>query len=228
LAPAITPERPVAQTLNSRHKQAMQIDLHRLVAMLEELFGPRAGRRVAIGLATLACVAAASFLLWVTWAYAAKYLLEFLLGLLTQAVSLNDVSAAVLTLIWAMIVYGAVLVGILYFFGRALLKKAVSQSALDGLARLRNQAISELYSTGPLADEAAFVEWNRKYDEWLKNLLAHVKQNFPEADFLSIEFIGVVPPMKFPWRFSPAHNRLLSHLVRRFEILEGMLASYRR
>jgi hypothetical protein len=106
-------------------------------------------------------------------------------------------------------------------------RRSVSQSALDGLAQLRNEGISELYATKKPVDDGAFAQWKSPYQEWTKRLLAFVKADFPQADFLSLEYLGVLEGRAFSGVYNDEHNDLKGHLAKRIEIVEQILASYR-
>ncbi len=203
------------------------IDPSKVVAVLEDLFGPQRGRLLATLLAALACAALAVFFSWVIWDYFGRAAFGFVSGLLTPVASSNDLTAAAATLIWVTIIYGLAFVSVLYFLGRALFKRSVSQSTLDELARLRNQGIKELYAAKRPANDLEFADWTKRYQEWTERLLRFVEANFPEADFLSVEFLGVLDGRFFSSIYNEQHNNLKGQLAKRIEIIEGILASYR-
>jgi hypothetical protein len=203
------------------------IDLSKAVAVLTDLFGPRRGRLIAIGLVSLACVAAALFLWWIIWDYGGRAVFAFVSDLLTKAITGTDLTAAAATLIWAALIYGLAFVAVLYFLGRALLRRSVPQSVLDELARLRNEGIRELFAASRPKDDDEFADWKRRYQDWTGRLLNFVKINFPEADFLSLEYLGILEGRGFTNVYNAEHDAMKGHPAKRIEIIEQILASYR-
>ena len=204
------------------------IDPSKVLALLEDLLGPRRGRQVATGLASLTCVAVAVFLSWVIWAYGGKVVFDSINDLLSKVVTGSDLTAAAALLVWVAILYGLAFVAVLYFLGRTLFRRSVSQSALDELARLRNQGIKELYACAAPKNDDEFKDWKRKYKQWHDRLFSHVKANFPEADYLSLEYLGLLEGRSFSNVYNGEHETLKGHLAKRIEIIEQILAGYRR
>ncbi len=95
------------------------------VALLERHFGTRAGRIIATGLLALASLALAIWLCRVIWDNGGQAAYEFFSGLLLPGISIDNIAAALATLIWFVIAFGVVVVAILFFLGRALFKRIV-------------------------------------------------------------------------------------------------------
>lgn len=203
----------------------VEVDPPKVVAVLEDLFGPRIGRKMAIFLAALACLALAVFFLWVIWTYGGKDAFEFVKSF-SLGTSIDDVGAAIATLVWAMIAYGVIIVAILYFFGRALFRRSVSQSALDGLAELRSEGVG-LYASR-VTDDGELAQWQTNLNNWNERLWDFAKANFPKADYLSIKNMGKVQNAHFVQAVNESHNIELMRLARRLDILDQIISSYRR
>jgi len=198
------------------------------VALLESHFGPRAGRIIATALLALASLALAFFLGRVIWDNGGQAAYQFFSGLAVPGITIDNIAAALATLIWFVIAFGVVVVAILFFLGRALFKRSVSQTALDRLAELRNEGISNVYVVQPKTD-AEFNDWKYKYKEWEGKILDHIKTNFPKADYLTALHLGVVLNANFPaLRYNDEHERLLMFFAKRLQTVEAILTSYRR
>ena len=209
----------------------MEVDPSKAVGILERLFGPKLGRFVAIILVSLACLAFALWLTNVIWTNGGEQAYKFFHDITPPNVSLvtlDNVEAIISTLVLMTALFGTVLVAILYFSGRALFKKSVSQSALDGLARLRSEGINNVY-TMKVSNSSDLTEWRRRYKDWEQRVLEHVKRNFPESDLLSLQDLGLVIPIDFPGiQFDADHQTQLSFFAKRVGIIEQLLTSYRR
>ena len=210
---------------------AMQFDPSKVVGMLESLFGPRLGRLVSIGLVTLACLALAFWLVNLIWTYGGKDIFEFFRRILpptTPLITLDNIEAVILTLITIIALFGTMFVSILYFLARALLKKGVSQRALNQLARMRNEGIDKIYNM-KVSSSNELNEWKRRHKDWEHRVLDHVQKNFPESDHLRLSHLGLVIPINFPGiQFNPDHQNQLSFFAKRIHIIEELLNSYRR
>ena len=209
----------------------MELDPSKAVGLLERLFGPRLGRLISVVLVSLGCLAFAFWLLNVIWTNGGKKIFEFFASILppgTPLLTLDNIQSVVSTLVTLIVAFGVVLVAILYFLSRALFKKGVSQRALNILARLRNEGIDDIY-TMKVSNQKDLTEWKMKQKDWEGRMLTHVKNNFPESDYLRLSHLGLVMPMNFPGiQFDADHQNQLSFFVNRIQIIEELLNSYRR
>ena len=198
------------------------------VALLERHFGTRVGRIVATALLALGCLALAFWLGRIIWDHGGEAGYEFFSGLLAPGISIDNIAAALATLVWFVVAFGVVVVAILFFLGRALFKRSVSQVALDRLAEIRNEGIDNVYTVRPKTD-AEFDDWKRKYKKWEDTILNHIKTNFPRADYLTAQHLGVVLNANFPTlKYNDEHERLLMFFAKRLQTVEAILTSYRR
>ena len=209
----------------------MAVDPSKVTGTLESLYGPRAGRLISTVLATLAVLAGAFFLVNVIWNYGGRDILEFFGSIRppdTAFITLENMEAVVLTLLIIVALFGTVFVAILFFLGRALLKKGVSQRALNELARLRNEGIEKIYNM-KVSNSTELTDWIGKRDVWERNVIEHVRKNFPESDYLRLSHLGLVIPTGFPGiEFNSDHQTQLSFFAARVRVIEELLSSYRR
>ncbi len=207
------------------------IDPSKWVRMFEELFGPRLGRWMATLLLALGALAALLWLFDVIWKYGGKPVAEALSGISFPTASglftATNAPALAATFMFILVIYGAIVVAILYFLGRKLFKKNVSQSALDKLAEIRNEGIDTLYAVLPSSEEI-FRQWKIVKGNWEKKLREHVKKNFPKSDYLFVSHLGVVPVHNNLDLFSVEHWRELNFVIRQLEMVEQLLNSYRK
>ncbi len=210
-------------------------DPQRWVATLENLFGTFFGRLIATVLVAMACLFVALWLASGIWNYGGKTTFDFFDSIIVETITvdnleivLGNLQAALATFVWFMVIFGIVVVAILYFLSRALFKRAVSQTVLDDLAKLRNEGIDDVYTIRPTSD-SDFDDWKQKYKIWENQILEYIKNHFPKADFLTAQHLGVVHDVRFPsLRYNDEHERLLMFFAKRLEIIEAILMSYRR
>lgn len=208
-----------------------EIDPSKVVGVFEYLLGPRLGRLVA----TLLLAAIGLFILfWCfsgVWEHGGRDIYVALNGIsLPHAPDLlksTNVEASISAFMLILVLYSAIIVAILYFLGKKLFKKNVSQSALDRLAELRNEGIDTVYAV-PIKDEAHFQAWKNTKKDWEKGLRDYVEKNFPRSDFLFASHLGVVPLQNNSNAFNIEHLRELCFVVRQLDIIEQILNSYRR
>ncbi len=210
--------------------QMQEIDPSKVVAVFEYLLGPRLGKLTA----TLLLASGSLFILFwcfeAIWEHGGKNLFDALRGVSIPGLptlTSSDAPALVSVFVFILVLYGAIVVAILYFLGRRLFKKSVSQSALDRLAEIRNEGIDTVYATTPSSEEI-FQSWKIVKSNWEKKLREHVKKNFPRADYLFVSHLGVVPVQNNLNVFSVDHWRELNFVVRQLEIVEQVLNSYRK
>lgn len=208
-----------------------EIDPSKVVKVFEYLFGPRLGRLVA----TLLLAATSLFILfWCfagIWAHGGQALYTALTGISMPSapdfLKSANVEALVSAFMLILVLYSAMIVAILYFLGRRLFKKNVSQSAVDRLAEIRNEGIDTVYAV-TIKDETHLETWKKTKQEWMERLRAHIKNNFPRADYLYASHLGVVPMQNNLNAFNNAHLLELCFVVRQMEIVERILDSYRQ
>jgi len=204
-------------------------DPSKWVAMLESLFGARAGRAVATALAALGCLALALWLASIILTYGGKTTVEFFGTLLHEDIPLDNLTAALATLVWAIILFGIIVVAFLYFFARTLFKRAISQSSLDGIAELRAHGVNTILTFRPTND-TEFAKWMELYEKWESDVKSYLANNFPAADQSSFNNLGIVEVRQLDSSFiyNLEHNRKLIFLAKQITILETLLDGYRR
>ena len=110
-------------------------NLQSLEELCEKVY-PKHGKRIFLIVFSLFILAAALGLLAIIWKLAAKHVFEFFTSLSGKNIIPTTIESAIPTLVVFLVVYGAIVVLVLYFFGKQLFKKNVSQTALDRLAEL--------------------------------------------------------------------------------------------
>ncbi len=207
-----------------------EIDPSKVVKMFENLLGSRFGRIVATLLLTAAVLFAFIWLFNQIWVLAGRPIVEALGGIPLPSGSMfagQNIQEIAATFMLLLTLYGVVAVALLYFLGRSLFKKNVSQSALDKLAKLRNEGIDTVYAV-KISSEQEFAAWKRTKEEWEKKLRGHIEKNFPKADYLFASHLGVVPMHQINIAFNNEHLRELCFVIRQIDIVEQILNSYRR
>lgn len=207
------------------------VDPSKVVKVFEDLFGQRFGRWAATLL--LAAVSLA-LLLWsfdLIWKNGGRAVFEAFGGISfpNPAGFFRDPNAAALTsaFMFILVLYGTIVVAILYFLGRTLFKKNVPQSAIDKLAELRNEGIDTVYAAR-IEDESHLKTWKQTKSDWEQKLRDHIEKSFPRADYLYASHLGVVPFQNNLNAFNGEHLRELCFVVRQMDIVEQILNSYRR
>lgn len=208
-----------------------EMDPSKVVRVFEDLFGRTLGRLVA----TLLLAAATLFLvLWCfsgIWQYGGKAVFEAFGGISLPKpegfFTADNFAALTSAFILILVLYGAIVVAILYFLGRALFKRNVPQSAIDRLAELRNEGIDTVYAVA-IKDDTHFRAWKQTKDQWMQKLRDHIEVTFPRADYLFASHLGVVPFQNNLYAYNGDHLRELCFVVRQMDIVEQILNSYRR
>jgi hypothetical protein len=208
-----------------------EIDPSKVVQVFEYLLGPRLGRLIA----TLLLAAIVLFILfWCfsgVWEHGGRDIYVALNGIsLPHAPDIlksNNVEASISALMLILVLYSAIIVAILYFLGKKLFKKNVSQSALDTLAELRNEGIDTVYAV-KISSQQEFDNWKLKKQAWEEKLRTYIKNNFPKADYLYASHLGVVPFQNFMNAFNDEHLREVCFVIRQMDIIEQILNNYRR
>jgi hypothetical protein len=208
-----------------------EMDPSKVVKVFEDLFGRRFGRLVA----TLLLAAVTLFLLfWCfdgIWKHGGNAVFEAFGGLSFPRpegfFTADNAPALASAFILILVLYGSIVVAILYFLGRALFKKHVPQAVADTLAELRNEGIDTVYAV-PINDDAHFLRWKQTKDKWMKKLRDHIEKTFPRADYLFASHLGVVPLQNNLAAYNGEHLRELCFVVRQMDIVEQILNSYRR
>ena len=203
----------------------MDLDPVKIMSVLDD----RIGRRKVQGLLALGCIAFAAWAIDIIYKKIGKPLYDFLKDLPPQIITLDNIEAVLLTLFAVVVILGGAIVLILYFLVRTLGKQKIPQIALNELARLRADGINSIFTMTPV-DDKKFDEWETKYREWEGRVKNHLENYFPEADLLRFSNLGPVERISFERRlvFNQEHQRLMEYLVKQFNILEELLATYRR
>ena len=206
-------------------------DPSKLVAVFEHLFGPKLGRIAAQCLLALAAMAAAIWLVHIMWEYGGKSLYTSLSFPKIQWQSTNfpfdNLLAFILTMMFMLIVYSVVLLGILYLFMRRVFRQSVPQEVLDKLADLRSKAIHEVLN-GKVETESDLTAWKVTDDAWREDVLRILKKHFPKSEVLGFERLGIIQPAIFPHQFNNEHSHRLMMFAKRLSILEDIIKSYSR
>jgi len=113
-------------------------NLQSLSELCEKVY-PKHGKHIFLIVFSLFILAATVGFLAIIWEFAAKYVFEFFTSLSATNIIPTTIESAIPTLVVFLVVFGAIVVLVLYFFGKQLFKKNVSQTALDRLAELRNE-----------------------------------------------------------------------------------------
>ncbi len=148
-------------------------------------------------------------------------------GLLTGGVTLENVGTLVVTITLSVVLFGAAMVIALIVLARTVNVSRVKQGALDALTELRTEGIDEVWAKSPTSDQQ-LTEWDLRRKDWERRVLELVETRFPRADFLNVASLGEVTPSAYGHAYNVGHARLLSYVARRLEVIESMLASYRR
>ena len=148
-------------------------------------------------------------------------------GLLTGGVTLENVGTLVVTITLSVVLFGAAMVIALIVLARTVNVSRVKQGALDALSELRTEGIDEVWAKSPTSDQQ-LTEWDLRRKDWERRVLELVETRFQRADFLNVASLGEVTPSAYGHAYNVGHARLLSYVARRLEVIESMLASYRR
>lgn len=205
------------------------LDPFKVVAVFENLFGPKLGRIVATLLLAAACLWGVFFFGDGIWEHGGKTLFDKLaaISLPSVGVTLDNIESVIATILFILVIYSSILLFILVFFSTKIFKKTVSQTAIDGLALLRKEGINTVYAV-VITDKEGFQKWNQTKQEWETRLREHLEKNFPKADFLFASELGVVDFRSVNLAFSEEHQRELCYVIRQLDIIEQILNSYRR
>ena len=201
-------------------------NLQSLEELCEKVY-PKHGKRIFLIVFSLFILAAALGLLAIIWKLAAKHVYEFFTSLSGKNIIPTTIESAIPTLVVFLVVFGAIVVLVLYFFGKQLFKKNVSQTALDRLAELRNEGIDTVYAV-LITSEKDFQKWKETKRDWETRLREYIKNNFPRADYLYASHLGIVPLFQMETAFNNEHLRELCFVSRQMDIVEQILNSYRR
>jgi len=200
--------------------------LQSLEEMCEKLY-PKYGKRIFLTVFSLFVFAAALGFLKIIWELAIKHIFEFFTSLSGKNIVPSTIESAIPTLVVFLVIFGTIVVLVLYFFGKQLFKKNVSQLALDGLAELRNEGIDTVYAI-IITNKQDFQKWKATKKDWQTRLREYVKRNFPKADYLYASHLGIVPLFQMETAFNNEHLRELCFVSRQMDIIEQILNSYRR
>ena len=201
-------------------------NLQSLLELCEKVY-PKHGKRVFLILFSLFILAAAVGFVAIIWEFAAKYVFEFFSSISGKSIIPATIESAIPTLVVFLVVFGTIVVVILYFFGKQLFKKNVSQIALDRLAELRNEGIDTVYAVR-ISNDSDFQKWKQTKTNWETKLREHVKGSFPKADYLYASHLGIVPLVQMETAFNKEHLRELCFVSRQMDIVEQILNSSRR
>lgn len=203
------------------------MDPSKIVAMIENLFGPKLGRFLATSLLAFIVIFAFFWLSKGIWTSGGKEVFDAISSIsVLENIALDSAQAATSTFLTFLILYGLAFVTILYFLGRILFRKNVSQAALDKLAELRNKGIDTVYAVG-IKNDDDLNEWIKTKDDWMDQLRGHVQGSFPHADYLFVSHLGVVNSRTVDVAFNEKHRRELCYVIRQMDIVEQILNSYR-
>jgi len=155
-------------------------NLQSLEELCEKVY-PKYGKRMFLIVFSLFILAAAVGFLAIIWELAAKHVFEYFTTLSGKNIIHNTIESAIPTLVVFLVAFGAIVVLVLYFFGKQLFKKNVSQTALDRLAELRNEGIDTVYAVR-ITSEKGFQKWKETKRVWETRLREYIKNNFPRAD----------------------------------------------
>jgi hypothetical protein len=201
-------------------------NLQSLEELCEKVY-PNHGKRIFLVVFSLFIFAAALGFLAIIWELLGKHLFEFFASLSWINVVPTSIDSAIPTLVVLLVVFGTIVVLVLYLFGRQLFKRNVSQTALDRLAELRNEGIDTVYAV-LITSETDFQKWKDTKRDWETRLREYIKNNFPRADYLYASHLGIVPLFKMETAFNNEHLRELCFVSRQMDIIEQILNSYRR
>lgn len=202
-------------------------DPDKWLAVFERLFGQRTGRLIAQGLLALASVAAGVFLIHVIWEYGAKSVFSSLSVPSFQLPTLDAIQAAVLTLMFFVIIYSGALLAILYLFMRRVFRKQVPQRVIDELAELRSRAIHDIWNAKVKSEEQldALKQVIKGWNMEVGNVL---KEHFPKSEVLGFERLGIVH-MAAPWNvYNGDHAHEMMMFAKRLGTLEDIIKRYSR
>ena len=190
--------------------------------MIEESRGKKAADKLLGALVVgVYCVVALAVLgvLAALWAIMKEAI--FLFGGL-ETPSIATVSAFTIALLSIVMATGGAIVL------RLLRRTAVSQAALNELAKIREDGINKLYADTP-ANEADMPRWEREYRQWEKKVKKHLGANFPSADFSRFSNLGVILAVRFEPTLivNSHHEKLMRFFVKQLDTLEEILACYR-
>lgn len=199
----------------------------RFFEMFEERFGRRPTTLLLGAIGTALFIFAIGFI----FSNGVKPLFNFLKdlfgGLISFEVTLENVSSVVVLSSISIVVLAISFLASTYYLTRIIAKNRIPQKHLDKLSELRSRGINELYSRQLTGDEE-FQEWKSALKTWEKDLLSHVMNHFPQADYLSVRDLGLIEGRYFDQGLDGNHNKLLAYLSKRLSIIEGLLATYRR
>lgn len=206
-----------------------------LEAMLEKYFGQKPAKFITLALLAVGTIALFLFFIGIIlenggrqfYEWSKSIIVNISLPGLPASPSVDAMVAAIVVMVVALIFFGIVFVGILYFFGKGLFKKAVPQLAIDGLAELRNEGIDTVYAV-KVSNQQEFDNWKCIKQAWEEKLRTYIKNNFPKADYLYASHLGVVPLQNFMNAYSDEHLREVCFVIRQMDIVEQILNSYRR
>lgn len=200
--------------------------LQSLAELCEKTY-PKHGKRIFLTVFSLFILAAALGFLKIIWELAIRHVFEFFTSLTAKNIVPDTIESAIPTLVVFLVTFGTIVVLVLYFFGKQLFKRNVSQVALDRLAELRNEGIDTVYAVR-ITNENDFQKWKQTKTNWETRLREHVRNNFPKADYLYASHLGIVPLVHMETAFNSEHLRELCFVSRQMDIIEQILNSYRR
>lgn len=201
-------------------------NLQSLPELCEKVY-PKYGKRIFLILFSLFILAAAVGFVAIIWEFAVKYVFEFFRSISANNIIPATIESAIPTLVVFLVAFGTIVVLILYFFGKQLFKKNVSQAALDRLAELRNDGIDTVYAVR-ISNDSDFQKWKQTKTNWETKIREHVRDNFPKADYLYASHLGIVPLVHMETAFNSEHLREQCFVSRQMDIVEQILNSYRR
>lgn len=143
------------------------LDPLKLVEMLEELFGKKIGRWIATGIVALSVLASSLWLISLVWKYEGHTIYDQLSSISVHAPKIGVVVdlPAVQTMMFMLIVYSAILLGVLVLFVRRVFRTSIPQAVIDQLAEIRSRVIHEVLNA-KIATDAEFDAWKALGDKW--------------------------------------------------------------
>ena len=203
-----------------------EFDPGKWVRVFEHLFGPKLGRLIAQALLALGTLALGIWLVHICWEYGGRRLYESLSLPSFPTISL-DYQAALTTILFLLIVYSIILLGVLYTFVRHVFRRSIPQAVIDELAELRSRAIHDILNAR-VQNDVDFAAWTGVDEQWTNDVLAVLRENFPRAEVLGFQRLGIIAPVAFAHSFNNEHAHKLAMFSRRLSILEDLIRRYSR
>ncbi len=207
-------------------------DLFKVVSVFEKLFRPKLGIFLATSLLALAVMFGFFYFGSGIWEYGGNWLYGALTTFIPDGLSpsfgdttsLDNISGLIVTLMSLVIMYGAILIFVMFLFYRAIFRRRVPQEAIDMLAEHRSEGIRILNKRPSL--EGGFDLWLQDWQGWRTKVITDLDKYFTRAESLSFQRLGVISEPVLGHAEDDEHQHKLLMLSKQLRILENLIGRY--